>query len=197
MWVVQELLLARSVHVVCGGYCLPWANFIDMLGLDVENESSSITAEDEQLAAMPFIISRDPNYEQSLYDLLLAYRRSGCKDARDKVYSVLSLLCAEEREAMRPFFPDYSLNADSFVILSLAHIQQYCKQQVSVRSNDLFEALGVVSHTRRQKLLAAAETIELSAEAEELPHGTLHVSRNVTNKPRHEYRSGGIHQLRA
>jgi len=183
MWVVQELLLARDVQIVCGGHLVPWKHFKAMLeeAITINGQDDlSISAGYEKFAALPFVVTRDPGDYQSLHELLLRYKDSGCKDPRDKVFAVLSLLRNEERKALGMFFPDYSLTEEDFLVLTLAHIQQYCKRSLSIDSSELFEALAVPSNYRRQELLTAATLVDLHDEAVELPHGTLQlILRNV------------------
>lgn len=56
-----------------------------------------------KFAALPFVLSRDPGDYQSLHEQLLRYKDSGCKDPRNKIFAILSLLRDEEREALGAF----------------------------------------------------------------------------------------------
>lgn len=165
MWVVQELLLARSIWVICGGYCITWGQFKRLLGSTILHEG---------LAASPFALSRTVRFNRSLYELLTGYHRSGCKDPRDKVFAIMSLLPPSERAELGKVFPDYSLTEDDFVVLTLAHLVNWCGRSIEVDNDTLFQALNVESHSRRRTLLALANAIEVDTHSDVLPSSTIH-----------------------
>lgn len=152
-WVVQEMLLAVDVSILCGAYCISWNLFKQWLICD---ELTSF----ETLGALPFLLNKDsesiyfPNH--SLEELLLVYRHTNCQDPRDRVFALLGLLAAEEREAIGAAFPDYSLSHTEVVAKTVQHLGGIRLRRGSVltdHSREVLEALGFKHMRRAAELL--------------------------------------------
>lgn len=105
-WVVQELLLAKDVTIICGEAEIDWVYLMRMLhGLDtVQWPNSSYAKTIERIkATLPIMMSRytamrsdttrflyQPN-DHSLMDLVTDFQTTDCEITHDKIYSLLSL----------------------------------------------------------------------------------------------------------
>ncbi|KAI1739997.1 heterokaryon incompatibility protein-domain-containing protein [Xylaria scruposa] len=112
---------------------------------------------DSMYHALPLIIARNSGRifakgprGISLRKLLTRFHRFECKDPRDRVFALLSLLPKRERDSLAEYFPDYSLSKDQVVIIALAHLQHWrgYGRPVTVGSNKLFDGLGIEKQNR-------------------------------------------------
>jgi hypothetical protein len=95
-------------------------------------------------AAIPLFVAREldnrPHWKWSerLHHLLVCHRDARCKDPRDKVFALLSLVDPEERAALSRFFPDYSLSHERVVVITLAHLIRYPVKRIGEDLRGLF-----------------------------------------------------------
>lgn len=161
-WVVQELLLAVDVAILCGGHCISWSTFKSWL-LDDEDGLQDLVSSD--VGALPFLINKDEDLvhypSHSLQDLLLAYRHTNCHDPRDRVFALIGLLSNEERLLIDPVFPNYSLSHNDVVARTLEHLgglrlKKHMREKQLVVTDDcreLLDALGFKNMRRAKELL--------------------------------------------
>lgn len=117
--------------------------------------------------ASPLILARErdmfPKREPgpSLRDLLTRHRRAQCKDRRDRVFALLSLLGDREHAMLSRLLPNYALDADQVVVIALAHMLNHSWLNlgaITVDSDDIFQALGVEGdRSVRKHMLARAK----------------------------------------
>ncbi|TRX88150.1 hypothetical protein FHL15_010948 [Xylaria flabelliformis] len=109
---------------------------------------------DSTLNAVPLISARNTGSilakGLSLRKLLTRFHQFECKDSRDRVFALLSLLPEGERIPIAEYFPDYSLNKDQVAIITLAHVQHWCGygQPVVLDNDKLFNSLGIEKRNR-------------------------------------------------
>jgi hypothetical protein len=174
-WVIQEFLLGRHVRLHCSGNAIDWLHFHDILCRETGTELFSNVGDDfinntaaDSYGALPLVLGRHPDrhpeFLQPLYELLIRYQRSRCKDPRDRVFALLGLIQRDERAVLERFFPDYTLSEDHVVIITLAHLMQFCRKKVTLDSEELFLGLGVPSKIQRRTLLTRADFDYLGAE---------------------------------
>ncbi len=160
-WIVQEIVLARSILLHCGNSELKWEDITKLLTGSKTSEllkhflkwsdpltSSDLHAGANRIRALVEHRSREQNlhnlFPDSLYligifDLVIACKETKCSDKRDKVYALLSL-CRVETEVE----PDYKINIEELFVKLFAQetrLAYYDFNQVAV-SMDLYSLDG-------------------------------------------------------
>ena len=104
MWIVQELALARSAHLFYGESDISWDDF--MLAAHVDYRS--VQRVTKMNLRLPYNFSyvirlvegirhfKNQQLAVKLFHFLSTFRRSNCSDARDRLYSMLSLKGTED-----------------------------------------------------------------------------------------------------
>ncbi|KAI0102841.1 heterokaryon incompatibility protein-domain-containing protein [Nemania sp. FL0031] len=167
-WVIQECLLAREIQIHCGSTIMTWGDFQEALSLEANvnllapAEDSVITKmlDTKQHGALPLLLARNPVggfSQRPLEELIIHHRHSRCKDPRDRVFALLGLLENWERRCLERYFPNYSLSHDGVVVITVAHLRELNGASVTLKSQNLFQGLGVESKDRQRRLIAAAE----------------------------------------
>ena len=164
MWIVQELMLAQDVHLLCGDRLVCWTDFRSAL---VAQETAHAH---EYLqctsCAFPFLKAKSSTAGDDLAALLRTYCRSACRDIRDKVFAILNLLPDCEREFLGKYFPNYSLDQDTVLLITLAYIQTRPGNPLWRLEKDakLRQAFGIhFDHAWLQYLRATSEGIDESS----------------------------------
>lgn len=175
-WVVQEFLLARQIHIWCSGNVTDEAHFKAAMGLETEMDLNGPEGYEQsstsKLKALQLLTGRQPDrhpeLKQSLYELLLHHRNFDCKDPRDRVFSLLSLMHEDDQTKLYSIFPDYNLSHDEVVVITLSYSIEHCQIEFRERPNlaHLFQALGVENGSRRKRLLAFADRYHYSDAAD-------------------------------
>lgn len=163
-WVIQELLLAVSVLILCAGHCISWTTFKSSL---VSGDDSGETSQGRPLAAaLPFLLNRDEHAvhypAHNLRDLLLEYRHTVCLDPRDRVFALLGLLSREERQQLSPIFPDYGLNHNEVGERTMEHLGFFLNRRGSKylpltdECKAMLDALGFKNKVKAATVLCAS-----------------------------------------
>ncbi|KAI0115654.1 HET-domain-containing protein [Nemania sp. FL0031] len=115
-WVIQEICLAKSPVIVCGGRSVPWGTMLKRLG----ELGNSVPAQYAQHLISPLRQMRYReqnklriNTETGLIPLLVLSRRSLARDPRDKLYALLSL--ARDGRTLIPT-PNYSQTVEQIFL---------------------------------------------------------------------------------
>jgi hypothetical protein len=123
-WIIQEVILAKKVTAMCGGYTIAWELIVQMsLFSTVTPWTRFLSAEahdpiDPKYSnhGLPLYLNTKSNLKRiaSIHPLLYALiwaRRFECSDPRDKVYAVLGLAAAdlEQKPRLRPVYGDRSV----------------------------------------------------------------------------------------
>lgn len=175
-WVILEFLRAREIHYYCSDNITKSERLYEMLIIKTGTNYGTSTATDsyfdetldttaKQYKAASLILSRNtnmfPEQGSSLYDLLIRNRHAQCKDRRDRVFALLSLLGAEEHKLLSRFLPNYALSDDQVIVIALAHMinyQNFHHAEITTDSDDIFQVLGIEGgRAVRKHLLALTE----------------------------------------
>lgn len=177
-WVIQEFLRAREIHYYCSDHITDASHLYEMLTSETGTFGTSAFLNDDydrtsdaaakQYAGASLILARNadmfPELGSSLYNLLIRHRRAQCKDRRDRVFALLSLLGAEEHGLLSRFLPNYALTAEQVVVIALAHMinhQSLDRVEITIDSDDIFQALGQEGgRAVRRRLLAQAKQFD-------------------------------------
>ncbi|CAO1599279.1 hypothetical protein XANCAGTX0491_003013 [Xanthoria calcicola] len=109
LWVVQEVCLARKwVRMVCGFKVIPFVTFGNAIGYLEANYNGITGREKETLLGIRKLFQTKVQGGNRLDFVLRDTRHCECKDKKDRVYAVLSLL--PEREKLG-ILPDYTISA--------------------------------------------------------------------------------------
>jgi hypothetical protein len=103
-WIIQEVLLARDVIVMCGKEEIWWEYVVYLIQLlDFPKLADIFDGIRKMTETVPFTIGRHRNAIgasstrkagfSSLQDLILAYRSTQCEVSHDMIFSLLSLAC--------------------------------------------------------------------------------------------------------
>lgn len=180
VWVIQEFLLATQVHFYCSNHITDDLFLREFLEhetgirapantLDEDPSFSSILdTVSRTYSAAPLLWARHldmfPEYGSSLQDLLIRHRNAMCQDPRDRVFALVGLLPRDEATMLKRFFPNYSFSEDQVVIIALAHVLHFGSTKglptVTVRSDDLWKGLGVLSGRKRDRILSRAKDFD-------------------------------------
>ena len=123
LWVVQEICLARKwVRMVCGFKITPFVTFGNAIGYLQGKDNRIIGRERETLLGIGRLFALKAQGGFRLQYVLKVTRHRDCKDKKDRVYAILSLL--PEREKLG-ILPDYTISApdvfENIVLQQLKH----------------------------------------------------------------------------
>jgi hypothetical protein len=92
LWIVQEVLLAQKVKVLCGNI---WLSFAKMLACARANYE---IVHDKVLNSSPYLLLDHGSFGigRTLTTCIDRYSLNECQDPRDKVYALLGLVTEEE-----------------------------------------------------------------------------------------------------
>jgi hypothetical protein len=96
LWVIQEVLLAREVHVLCGTI---WLNMREMeQRYCKENKMVSLGGEDIPFVSLSLLWDGTHNrYFRSLAESIIKYSTNDCGNPGDKVCALQGLVKREQR----------------------------------------------------------------------------------------------------
>lgn len=112
VWVVQEVLLAKDIIVICGNHICLWQSFLDTLhrAHDIRRMPSQSQQHMRQTPARRLLQHKAKwktnDWRRSLHYLIETYSEMEATDARDKVYGLLGLVDGES------ILADYSLTTE-------------------------------------------------------------------------------------
>lgn len=129
IWIVQEIIFARKLSLVCGEQRVTW-DFLETFMVntvprwrnrlsiftDISNTSAKQLVEDRN--SYQARGSKRASMHQ-LGDLLKRYRNCGCLDSRDRVYGLVGLY---NDHAASLFKIDYNRSTEDLLMYTLAHI---------------------------------------------------------------------------
>ena len=111
-WIVQEVILAKDLHLYCGNQHVSWDLFDDFdlrLAMDLNfrqgRESPYLAEAPPGLNGLKMYLDKtqqgrhDLNHFYSLYTLLVYFWETKCKDPRDRIFALLSLAPRHEGKA--------------------------------------------------------------------------------------------------
>jgi hypothetical protein len=159
VWIRQEVGLAKCVLLQCGQQSLPWKDFQMAVCCLYWKSTDSGAMADGNLAifqkskSLVMDTCRAGTSEYTYHELRWMLRQAKCRDRRDRIFAVLTLLDKNDQEL--GIQPDYTLSTEE-VYTQVAH--QYLKTKHS---------------------LALLETCELSSKCLDIPSWVPDWSSNI------------------
>jgi hypothetical protein len=105
LWIVQEIMLAKDIFIMCGKTILPWKDLRNFCTEGLENlplDAKQVVPEQVLWLAQHSSLAIRYKYQ----DLLRAFCTNVCKDPRDKIYGLQGLV--EELDKMNTGEIDYT-----------------------------------------------------------------------------------------
>lgn len=119
VWIVQEVLLAKDIIVICGDRSCPWQAFLDTLHRAHDSRIMPSRSQDymRQTPARRIIQHKAKwntnGWRRTLHYLIETYSEMEAADTRDKVYGLLGLVDGES------ILADYSLTTEQIYARTL------------------------------------------------------------------------------
>lgn len=157
LWIVQEIVLARNLTLMCGKHLLSW-NFLEMFISNVKANRDHILMRPlrgiENLPVATLVAHRRREHRtrgserdwrlprKTLLYLLSDYRDCGCLDPRDKIYGLVGLF---NDQAIAHFKVNYDRNLENLLLYTLAYLSPeiYDTTQLYSVSEEVRKGLGV------------------------------------------------------
>jgi hypothetical protein len=130
IWIQQEVLLNPTVILFCGQYTQPMHPLIEWTksqGGHWRSEISTTTIFSELSQIIEWFSFRKAPVLRLL--TLAAFTKQQSTDPRDKLYALLSQVVEHEREALRPYFPDYGLTLSQMLLVTFVHVRRFAGQK--------------------------------------------------------------------
>ncbi|KAL7895460.1 heterokaryon incompatibility domain-containing protein [Trichoderma sp. TUCIM 5745] len=137
LWIIQELLLARSIVFFCGPKLTPWSVFRRLprsvkgifyeggfTGMDIKLGSTPRGRHARSvLSALEERSSKEDQTEQQLHKLVVNFGKAKCFDNRDRVFGLLGLACQKspERQSL-DVLADYSAEPSELFVRLLSNM---------------------------------------------------------------------------
>lgn len=142
LWVVQEICLARKwVRMVCGFKIIPFVTFGNAIAYLEVNYNRMTGRERETLLGIERLFALKARGGFRLESVLEDTRHRDCKDKKDRVYAVLSLLPETKKVGI---LPDYTISArdvfENVILQQLKHrntLRMLCYCSIKYRSMDI------------------------------------------------------------
>jgi hypothetical protein len=121
IWIVQEVVLGKSVTIICGPDEIPWQEFLDAtwtlseaFSSDVQNigRNSNLGSLGNLTNIDSFRALKNPNVRASIGDVVACLRQSNATDPRDMIFGVIGLIQSSIK-------PDYVRSTTEDVYMSL------------------------------------------------------------------------------
>ena len=164
MWIVQEMLLAQRIRLFVSGNNFDFNDLARFV-----NEKPAAHAK-ELRRLLAYTKARDLDnlmVRRPLVDVLLEFGGCQCQDPRDRVFAIMSLVDDQDRRALGPFFPDYSLTHDAVVIITISYLRDFRSDKLGHKLDLVFDSLGVSpSPFIRRKLITASERFDVYSHLE-------------------------------
>jgi hypothetical protein len=116
-WIIQEVLLAKQIEIMCGSKTAPWESFLLCADYLYQGPMSNVGDPPTARSSMPGRLNQQRMNRKNrkrlgrsaslrLETLLQEYPDTKCADLRDRIYALLSL--ADNRPRDSGLVPDYS-----------------------------------------------------------------------------------------
>jgi hypothetical protein len=130
IWIQQEVLLNPTVILFCGQYTQPMHPLIawtERQSGHWRRDISTTTIFSELNQTIEWFSFRKAPVLRLL--TLAGFRKQQSTDPKDKLYALLSQVVEHEREALRPYFPDYSLTLSQMLLVTFVHVRRFAGQK--------------------------------------------------------------------
>ena len=198
-WIVQEVLLARSLLVFCGPGCLDWDTLTNrFLETRMEKQSAGyFHGYQEAVRRFRYLYKRKSELRESaststestatsdIFNIILDSKGTECEDTRDKVYALLSL-----SSTPTSILPDYTISTAQLLVslCAMDHDLNRDKFWQLVRTLDLYDVDScydivralMVGHSLNPLLSKPKVTLVLN----QVGYRCIHVGGNATDQAR-------------
>jgi hypothetical protein len=133
LWIVQEILLAPEVRILCGGRWLLWSDLQDSMVSDNVPSWSDI-----QPVALSLLLDHGQHQNgQTMCHYINYDSGQDCRDSRDKIYGLLGLLSEHRRPTV-----DYALSVTQVYVSAVEamHKEYWQQKHESGRLLDFYQA---------------------------------------------------------
>ncbi|KAK6437970.1 hypothetical protein LTR95_005830 [Oleoguttula sp. CCFEE 5521] len=142
LWVYQELILAQEIKVACGSHHMTHTDLATLLwNVDGEYDAHRIC----------YAVARGPTYD--LCEALAHFSTCKRADGRDRIFAILSIVAADERETLLTMLPEYSAVMAHLVEVARVHIR-HLRSRGNVSEELVETALDVLARMRTASLVA-------------------------------------------
>ncbi|KAH9994992.1 hypothetical protein F4779DRAFT_623253, partial [Xylariaceae sp. FL0662B] len=125
MWIVQELILAKTIVLLYGHIRLPWDNVVGPLqAWSTFGKSKWRHSATMDLMHMSLEASHIKKEGHALGELMRKLEHSESTDPRDRVFALLGLVEKEERGLLAMIFPDYTMSHEKVMLITMAYLKQ-------------------------------------------------------------------------
>jgi hypothetical protein len=112
LWVVQEIMLAKYIHTICGNALLSWAKLQRFCSSRLKHTSPEVTR--VVPSQMVWLAERALSARRfSFTSLLLTFSANGCENPRDKAYGVQGLVQDTEKAIIDYAKPVHAVFCDA------------------------------------------------------------------------------------
>ncbi|KAK4960070.1 hypothetical protein LTR10_002961 [Elasticomyces elasticus] len=122
LWIVQEILLAKTVFVLCGNDRIHWQLFEAVTRRKTTFNTSTIAQISDSFLDQIFIMRDEfaelQEHGSTLDQLLAGCATRGCSDPRDKVYALLGLVAQDPTAEIKS---DYSMSQTALTLTVIRH----------------------------------------------------------------------------
>ena len=127
LWIVQELLLARRIEMLCGMNVIQWETQAEYIKFSINYGGWDNDFIFHRIIEDALVTEVDQRGREhlSLAEVLWRYGHSQCEDPRDKLFALLNILPADERAFLSQWFPDYAVPAEKVQLLLLAYLRMF------------------------------------------------------------------------
>lgn len=133
MWVIQEVLFAKEVDILCEDHCIDEKDFFDM-SRGCINVKTRYPGSSQDFGPVIAFLQDMNNRELTraggvieipLSQMVIQHWRSCATDSRDKIFALLGLLGGEQALAIRRYLPNYSLTYNEVIVIAVADIEEF------------------------------------------------------------------------
>ena len=181
-WVVQELSLARSIVFLCGQQRIPWDDLQAPFYVSSDGSGKYSGGKggmwykrvELQPYAKAYTHMLDRSWSNSgnlLHQLVRDYSHTECRDPRDRVFALLSLVKPRDRKSLETWFPDYTMNEETVQSIALAHSLHASRLEKSFLGRIIYGLVGKEDILTWQSVWRAAVAFYCSSEFAAHDHG--------------------------
>ncbi|KAI4694771.1 hypothetical protein J4E81_006372 [Alternaria sp. BMP 2799] len=158
IWIVQEVLLATEVKILCGGLCVDWMKLQELLE-DLQALAYKPRGKRNVLSSPAAVIigakAQWNGHPQPLALLLKRYRKQHSTDVRDKVYALHGLASDSDAIAI-----DYNIDPKELLVQIINHVYSQQASEMDTRRSE--RGIFDFAKLMRKSLKVSCDTDELA-----------------------------------
>ncbi|KAI1103357.1 HET-domain-containing protein [Jackrogersella minutella] len=125
MWIVQELVLAKTIVLLYGHLRLPWKGVYGVLhAWSTVGRSRWRNSATVSLVYMTVQAPYTQKHGRALGELMRYLEHSEATDPRDRVFALMGLMEEEEKKLLGTVFPDYTMSHEKVALVTMAYLKQ-------------------------------------------------------------------------